>query len=570
MKNDQIAAVFEQLSDLLEIQEANPFRIRAYRSAGRTIGSTAESFASLVEEDADLTQFSGIGKDLAKQIVEVVMTGQHAQLAELKEQIPPGVVDMLRIRGVGPKKVAVFYNKLNLQSLDQLKAAAQAGELSALKGFGKKTEQSILDNIDLAAEAGKRISIAEARTAAEAIVEDLRQLKSVTQTAVAGSCRRRRETCGDLDVLATSSDATAAMDRLAEHSLVDSVLQRGDTKQRVRLKSGVELDLRVVADSSYGASMQYFTGSKEHNVVVRQRAKDLGLKVNEYGVFQGDEQIAGATEEDVYAALNLPWIPPELRENRREFELAAAGDMPRLVEVSDVKGDLHMHTTASDGAASILEMAEAAKSRGLKYIAITDHSKRVSMANGLDAARLRTHWDDIRAAREQIDGIELLCGIECDILEDASMDLDDDVLAEADWVVAVLHYGLQQPRAQIMKRLLAAIQNPNVNIIGHPTGRLVDKREGADINMTEMLKAAADHGVMMEINAHFKRLDLDDVHAAAARDLGIPIVISTDAHSVNGFDVLQYGVDQGRRAGLTKEDVANTKTWSQFKKLLER
>jgi DNA polymerase (family X) len=570
MKNDQIAAVFEQLSDLLEIQEANPFRVRAYRSAGRTIASTAESFAALVEQDDDLTQFSGIGKDLAKQIVEIVTTGQHSQLAELREQVPAGVVDMLRIRGVGPKKVAVFYNKLHLESLDQLKAAAQAGELAALKGFGKKTEQSILDNIDLAAEAGKRISIADARAAAEPIVQDLQQLKSVMQAAVAGSCRRRKETCGDLDVLATSSDASAAMDRLAAHPLVDSVLQRGDTKQRVRLKSGVEMDLRVVADSSYGAALQYFTGSKEHNVVVRQRAKDLGLKVNEYGVFQGDDQIAGATEEDVYAALDLPWIPPELRENRREFDLAAAGEMPRLVEVSDIKGDLHMHTTASDGAASILEMAEAAKARGLKYIAVTDHSKRVSMANGLDASRLRSHWEDIRAAREQIDGIELLCGIECDILEDASMDLADDVLAEADWVVAVLHYGLQQPREQIMKRLLAAIKNPHVNIIGHPTGRLVGKREGADINMTEMLKAAADYGVMMEINAHFKRLDLDDVHAAAAKDLGIPIVISTDSHSVNGFDVLQYGVDQGRRAGLTKDDVANTKTWAQFKKLLKR
>jgi DNA polymerase (family 10) len=570
MKNDQIAAVFEQLSDLLEIQEANPFRVRAYRSAGRTIASTAESFASLVEQGADLTQFSGIGKDLAKQIVEVVTTGLHSQLAELREQVPAGVVDMLRIRGVGPKKVAVFYNKLNLESLDSLKAAAQAGELAALKGFGKKTEQSILDNIDLAAEAGQRISIADARAAAEPIVQDLRQLKSVMQAAVAGSCRRRKETCGDLDVLATSSDPSAAMDRLAAHPLVDSVLQRGDTKQRVRLKSGVEMDLRVVADSSYGAAMQYFTGSKEHNVVVRQRAKDLGLKVNEYGVFRGDDQIAGATEEAVYAALDLPWIPPELRENRREFEFAATGEMPRLVEVSDIKGDLHMHTTASDGAASILEMAEAAKARGLKYIAITDHSKRVSMANGLDASRLRSHWEDIRAAREQVDGIELLCGIECDILEDASMDLADDVLSEADWVVAVLHYGLQQPREQIMKRLMAAIRNPHVNIIGHPTGRLVGKREGADINMTEMLKAAADHGVMMEINAHFKRLDLDDVHATAAKDLGIPIVISTDSHSVNGFDVLQYGVDQGRRAGLTKEDVANTKTCTQFKKLLKR
>ena len=570
MKNDQIGAVFNQLADLLEIQEANPFRVRAYRNASRTISSTAESFETIVTEGGDLTQFKGIGKDLARQIEEIVKTGDHAQLAELKQEVPSGVVDMLRIQGVGPKKVAIFFNTLGLTSLDQLKAAAQAGELAALKGFGKKTEQSILENIDQAAEAGKRISIADARRSAEAVVEDLLKLGSVTQAAVAGSCRRRRETCGDLDVLATSSDPDAAMDCLAEHVLVDSVLQRGSTKQRVRMKSGVEMDLRVVPDESYGAAMQYFTGSKEHNVVVRQRAKDLGLKVNEYGVFKGEKHIAGATEEDVYAALGMPWVPPELRENRLEFQYADNGKMPQLVEIADIKGDLHMHTTASDGAATILEMAEAAKQRGLSYIAITDHSKRVSMANGLDADRLRVHWEEIREAREQIDGIEILCGIECDILEDATMDLADDVLEEADWVIAVLHYGLTQPREQIMKRLMTAIKNPNVNIIGHPTGRMVGKREGADIDITELLKAAADYGVMMEINAHYKRLDLNDINAAAARDLGIPIVISTDAHNVNGFDVLTYGIDQARRAGLTAGEIANTKPWTEFQKLLQR
>ena len=570
MKNDQIGAVFEELADLLEIQQANPFRVRAYRNAARTISSTAESMAAMVSDGEDLTQFSGIGKDLAKQIAEVVTTGKHEQLSELKQEVPEGVLDMLRIPGVGPKKVAIFFNKLNLTSLDALKAAAQAGELASLKGFGKKTEATILENIDRAAEAGKRISIAKARAAAEAVVEDLLQLDEVTQAAVAGSCRRRRESCGDLDVLATSSSADAAMSCLANHNLVDKVLMQGDTKMRVRLDSGVEMDLRVVPDESYGAAMQYFTGSKEHNVVVRGMAKDLGLKVNEYGVFRGDEQIAGATEEDVYAAIDLPWIPPELRENRLEFKYVEEGGIPDLIEVKDIKGDLHMHTTATDGAGSIVEMAEAAKARGLKYIAITDHSKRVSMANGLDAEKLRAHWAEIRDVRDSIKGIEILCGIECDILEDATMDLPDDVLEEADWVVAVLHYGLTQPRDQIMKRLMTAIKHPHVNIIGHPTGRIVGKREGADINVPEMLKAAADHGVMMEINAHFKRLDLNEVNAAAAKDLGIPIVISTDAHSVNGFDVLEYGVDQARRAGLTKSDVANTKTFAQFRKLLDR
>lgn len=569
MKNEFIAVQFELLADLLEIQGANPFRIRAYRNAARTISSTSESLSDLVIEKQDLTQFAGIGKDLAKQIEEITTKGQHSALEELRKQIPGGVLDMLRIPGVGPKKVSVFFNELGLKSLEDLKAACEAGRLSKLKGFGKKTEESILANIAMATEHSQRASISDARAAAELIVEDLQKLKEIGQVAVAGSCRRRKETCGDLDILATCSDSGPPMDCLAAHPLVDSVLQRGETKQRVRLKTGMELDLRVVPEESFGAAMQYFTGSKEHNVVVRQRAKDLGLKLNEYGVFRDDVQVAGRTEEDVYAAIGLPWFPPELRENRREFEWADAGKLPELVTIADIKGDLHMHTTASDGAATIEQMAIAARERGLKYIAITDHSKRVSMANGLDANRLRKHWEEIRRIRETISGIEILCGIECDILEDATMDLPDDVLAEADWVIAVLHYGLKQPGDQIMKRLMTAVTNPHVDIIGHCSGRMIGRREGADINFSELLKAAADNQVMMEINAHPSRLDLDDIHAAAAKDLGIPIVISTDSHSVNGFEVLEYGVDQARRAGLTKDDVANTRTLQEFRKLLK-
>ncbi|MFN5732797.1 MAG: DNA polymerase/3'-5' exonuclease PolX [Planctomyces sp.] len=569
MKNDVIAGQFELLADLLEIQSANPFRIRAYRNAARTISSTSDSLADLAATGGDLTQLPGIGTDLARQIIEIAQTGKLKSLEELQQQIPSGVVDMLRIQGVGPKKVSVFFNELHLTSLAELKAACEAGRISQLKGFGKKTEESILQNIDQAAASASRFSIADARAAVETIVADLRQLPAVVRCEAAGSCRRRRETCGDLDVLAICSDPAPPMDRLAAHPLVASVLQRGETKQRVRLVSGIELDLRVVPEESFGAAMQYFTGSKEHNVVLRQRAKDLGLKINEYGVFRGDETVAGRTEEDVYAAVGLPWIPPELRENRREFEWADRRQLPQLLLQADILGDLHMHTTASDGAGTIAEMAAAAKARGLQYIAITDHSKRVSMANGLDADRLRKHWAEIRRIREQISGIQILCGIECDILEDATMDLPDDVLAEADWVVAVLHYGLRQPREQIMQRLLNAIRNPHVDAIGHCTGRMIGRREGADVNFADLLKAAADHQVMLEINAHPSRLDLDDVHAAAARDHGIPIVISTDSHSVNGFDVLQYGVDQARRAGLTAKDVANTRPLPEFLKLLK-
>lgn len=571
MQNSDVAHLFEELADLLEVDGANPFRIRAYRNAARTIGSLPESVADIIaDDDRSLTDLDGIGKDLAAKIADIVATGRLMQLDELHEKFPAGVLDMLRLPGVGPKKVAVLFKELSVTSLEELKQAAENGQVAALKGFGKKTEETILAEVDRVAEAGKRFYLADAERDAETIAADLLELDSVIQAQVAGSCRRRRESVGDLDVLVTSTNHAEAMDTLADHELVNKVLARGDTKQRVSLRSGIEMDLRVVPDESYGAAMQYFTGSKEHNIVIRRRAQDRGLKVNEYGVFRDDEQIAGRTEEDVYAAVDLPWIPPELRENRGEIEQAEQDNLPTLLELKDIRGDLHMHTTATDGRNSIEEMVAAAKERGLKYIAITDHSKRVMMANGLDAKRLRAHWKAIDKVRGKVSGIDVLCGIECDILEDGELDLDDEVLSEADWVIAVLHYGLKQPREQIQKRLLNAIRNPHVNVIGHPSGRILLKRPGADIGYEEIFKAAADHGVMMEINAHPSRLDLDDTHAAAARDRGIPIVISTDAHSTNGFDVMRYGVYQARRAGLEKKDVANTRTFKQFQKLLKK
>ena len=571
MHNQHIASLFEELADLLEIQGANPFRVRAYRNAARTLENLSESAADILAQSArSLTDLDGIGQDLADKIKVIVQTGALPQLEELRTEVPAGVVQMLRIQGLGPKKVAALFHELGVTTLADLKTACEAGRVAELKGFGKKTAQSILDGMAHVEAAGKRVLISIARASAEAIVTDLQQVPSVSQVSVAGSCRRRRETCGDLDVLAVASDSAEAMDRLAAHPLVEKVLARGDTKQRVRLRSGIELDLRVVPVESYGAAMQYFTGSKEHNIVIRRRAQERGLKLNEYGLYRGDEYVAGRTEEDVYTAVGLPFIPPELRENRGEIELAEAGRLPKLIEVADMQGDLHMHTTATDGAATIREMAEAAKARGLKYIAITDHSKRVTMANGLDATRLRQHWRDIDKVRGQVSGIEILCGIECDILEDATMDLDDEVLSEADWVIAVLHYGLKQPREQIMQRLLNAIRNPNVDAIGHPSGRLIGSRPAADIDYTTFLKAAADHGVMLEINASPTRLDLDDIQAAAAKSLGIQIVIDTDSHSTNGFEALQYGVDQARRAGLTKDDVANARSWPEFQKLLQQ
>ncbi|MBX3440857.1 MAG: DNA polymerase/3'-5' exonuclease PolX [Planctomyces sp.] len=570
MQNAEIASQFEELADLLEIQGANPFRVRAYRNAARAILDSAESVGALASDLAKLCELPGIGEDLAKKIQTLVQTGAIPQLEELRQQIPKGVLEMMRIPGLGPKKAAALFHDLKIHTLEDLRKAAEANQIAGLKGFGKKTQDTILKGLELAESAGRRVYLIEAKAAADDIALDLQQTPGVQRVMAAGSCRRRLETCGDLDLLAIADDSTAVMDRLAAHRLVTGVLARGETKQRVRLAKGLELDLRVVPEESFGAALQYFTGSKEHNVELRRRAQERGLKLNEYGLFRGDERVAGRTEEEIYAALDLPWIPPELRENRREFALAERHALPELIDLADLRGDLHMHTTASDGAASIEEMAESAKTYGFEYIAITDHSQRVSMANGLDAHRLRTHWQEIERVRQRVSGIEILKGVECDILEDARLDLADDVLAEADWVVAVLHYGLSQPRDQIMKRLLTAIRSPHVDAIGHPTGRLIGRRKGADVDFELLLQAAADYGVMLEINAHPKRLDLDDIQAAAARDRGIPIVINTDSHSRDGFSMMEFGVYQARRAGLTAADVANTRPWPEFQKLLRR
>ncbi|QDU07894.1 DNA polymerase/3'-5' exonuclease PolX [Gimesia aquarii] len=571
MQNSEIARQFEELADLLEIQGANPFRLRAYRNAARTISGLPESIEDIAKNTPkELQSLPGIGKDLAEKIETIVESGTLPQLETLKEEIPADVVRMLNIPGIGPKKVAFLFSELSIHSLDDLKAAAEQGVIAEQKGFGKKTAQIILEGLEHLSQAGNRVRLADAKAQSDEIIHDLQTLDSVQQISEAGSCRRRKETVGDLDILITSNAPGAVMDALANHPLVNTVLARGETKQRVRLNSGLEMDLRVVSEESYGAALLYFTGSKEHNIVLRRRSQERGLKLNEYGLFRKDKLVSGKTEEDVYQTLDLPWIPPEIRENRMEFTAVEENKLPELIELKQIRGDLHMHTTATDGTASILEMAEGAKAKGYQYIAITDHSKRVTMANGLDAKRLRAHWKAIEKVQSKISGIQILKGIECDILEDGSMDLPDDVLSEADWVIAVLHYGLKQSQEQINQRLLNAIQNPHVSILGHLSGRLIGKRPSADLNYSEILKACADHGTMLEINAHPMRLDIDDIHAAKAKELGIPIVINTDAHSVKGLDVMQYGVYQARRAGLSKKDVANTKTWKQFQKLLKK
>ncbi|MBL9094462.1 MAG: DNA polymerase/3'-5' exonuclease PolX [Planctomycetaceae bacterium] len=566
--NAEIADAFDQIADLLEFQGANPFRVRAYRNGARAVSLLSESLASIVADpDRSLKSIEGIGDDLAAKITTLVTTGSLPMLVELQAQVPHSVLALLRVAGLGPKKAAALYKELGITSLDDLKKACEEHKVQALKGFGKKTEETILAGLALAATAEARTLWAEADDFVQAILEQLKSASGVERLAAAGSYRRGKETVGDLDFLVTAADAEPVMDRLEHFGAVSTILARGDTKMSVRLRNGMQVDLRVVPAESFGAALQYFTGSKEHNVVLRGRAKDLGLKLNEYGVFRGEELVAGRTEEDVYRALDLPWFPPELREARQEFNWAAAGELPKLLELADLVGDLHMHTTATDGQASLEEMIEAAQARGLKYIAVTDHSKRVSMANGLDGARAREQWDEIDRWNAKLKGFRVLKGIECDILEKGGMDLPDDVLAEADWVVASVHYGQNQPREQITARIIGALENPHVSAIAHPTGRLINRRKPYDVDLEAVFTAAKRERKFLELNANPWRLDLDDVACAAAKAHGIPIVISTDAHSIADLSKMRYGVLQARRAGLTKADVVNTRPWDEVKSL---
>lgn len=569
MTNAEIAAVFEQIADLLEFQGANPFRVRAYRNAARTIQDLPTPVSTMVEGDgARLTEIQGIGADLAEKITTLVRTGTLPMLEELLAQIPASVLDIMRVPGLGPKRAAALYNELGIKTLEELREACQAHRVRELKGFGEKTESAILEGLQVALEAGQRIYWAQADQVAQALREHLAGCKAIRQMEFAGSYRRGKDTVGDLDLLVVAERPAEVMDRFAHFPEVADVLARGDTKMSVRLAFGFQVDLRVVAAESFGAALQYFTGSKAHNVELRGMARQKGLKINEYGVFRGDDRVAGRTEEEVYAAVGLPWIPPELREARQEFQWAAEGTLPRLVELADLQGDLHVHSTWSDGAATIEELVQAARQRKLTYLAITDHSKRATVANGLSAERLLEQWAEIDRLSRRLKGFKILKGVEVDILESGALDLPDEVLAQADWVVASIHFGQNQPRERITARVIGALRNPYVSAIAHPTGRLINKRKPYEVDLEAVLAAARDYGKCMELNAHPSRLDLDDVACAAAKRLGIPIVIATDAHNISGLDALRYGVLQARRGGLTAADVANTRPWNQLKKML--
>ncbi|QEG41095.1 DNA polymerase/3'-5' exonuclease PolX [Roseimaritima ulvae] len=565
MNNAQIANVFDELADLLEFKGENPFRVRAYRNGSKAIRELEESVAAIIaDENRKLADVPGIGKTLAEKSETLLASGSLSQLEDLRAEIPASVLQMVRVPGLGAKKAAALHRELGIDTLAQLRDACERQQVRKLKGFAAKTEQMILQGLEIAEAANERLRWVEADQIVQQLLAHMNRHQGIQRVQPAGSYRRGRETVGDVDLLVVADDRAAVMDHFEAFAGRSETIARGDTKVSMRIGASFQVDMRVVESHQFGAALQYFTGSKEHNVHLRSLAKKRGLKINEYGVFADDEEtpLASETEADVYAALELPCFPPEIREDRFEFEWAAAGSLPELITLDQIQGDLHMHTTATDGQATIREMADAAIERGLKYIAITDHSKRVAMAGGLDAERLREQWAMIDEIRPEYEGrLEILKGIECDILEDGSMDLDDEVLSEGDWIIASVHYGQKQPRQQITDRITGALANPYVSIVAHPTGRLINRRPPYDVDMEAVVQAAAEHGKLLELNANPARLDLNEQHLTMAARQGVPIVISTDAHSIDGLDVMKHGIQQARRGGLTAAQVANTKPW---------
>ncbi|HYA37001.1 MAG TPA: DNA polymerase/3'-5' exonuclease PolX [Candidatus Methylomirabilis sp.] len=568
--NADIAALFEEIADLLEIENANPFRVRAYRNAARQLQGMGVPAADMVAKSEDLTELPGIGDDLAAKIKEIVETGKCQFLEKLRKKTPPTITELLKMPGLGPKRVRTLYHELDVQTLPQLARAARDGRISELPGFGEKTERTILDAIAAHAAESKRFKLAVAAQYAEPLRKYLEKIPGVYRAMLAGSYRRCRETVGDLDILVTATDAVKVMDRFVAYDEVKDVMAKGSTRSTVILKSGLQVDLRVVEKHCFGAALQYFTGSKTHNIEIRRLAQERQLKISEYGVFKGERRIAGDTEESVYRAIGLPWIAPELRENRGEIEAARAGKLPKLVELADLKGDLHAHTKATDGHNTLSEMAEAARRHGLEYLAITEHSRRLTVAHGLDPQQLRKQMHEIDRLNEQLREITLLKGIEVDILEDGRLDLPDDVLAECDLVIGAVHSKFSLSRAKQTERILRAMEHPYFTLLAHPTGRLLETREPYDVDMLRIIRQARGRGCFLELNAHPERLDLLDVYCQMARDEGVLVAVSSDAHSTQDFDNLRYGVGQARRGWLEKKDILNTRPLKLLRTLLRR
>jgi DNA polymerase (family 10) len=567
--NSDVADIFTQMADLLEIQGSNVFRVRAYRNAARIVGGLSQSVEDLVGRNEDLTKLPGIGKDLAEKIGEIVRTGKLAVLEKLKGELSPGLGDLMKISGLGPKRVKILYENLGVRDLASLKKAAAEKKISTLPGFGEKTEQTITEELNRVTGEEKRMRISVAEEIADSLVGYLRKSKGIKDITVAGSYRRRSETVGDLDILATSGKDSDIMKRFVEYGDVQKVLSEGETRSSVLLRTGVHVDLRVVPEASYGAAMHYFTGSKAHNIAVRTLGVRKGLKINEYGVFRGGRRIAGKTEAEVFNSVGLPLIPPELREDQGEIEAAMRRQLPALLTLKEIWGDLHVHTNVTDGRDTLEEMAEAARKRGYRYIAITEHSRHVTVARGLKPEELARRIKEIERFNAR-SHILVLRGIEVDILEDGTLDLPDDILKELDLTVGAVHYKFNLSREKQTERIIRAMDNPYFTILAHPTGRLINERRAYDVDMERLIDAAKQRGCFMELNAHPLRLDLRDADCRMAKEMGVKVAISTDAHSTGDLNLMRFGVGQARRGWLEASDVLNTRSWEELRKLLKR
>ena len=566
VQNSEIATMFDQAADLLEIKGDNPFRVRAYRRAARTIEGLPQSVGSMLAKEADLSELPGIGKDLAGKIAGIVESGHFDLLDQLKKKLPGDLGAMAGLPGLGPKRIKLLYDKAKVRTLDDLRRAIKVGKLHGLHGFGPVIEKKLAAALEKPL-AEKRFKLAVAEAEAESLVAFLRDKG---QVVVAGSYRRRRDTVGDLDILVTSKQGPAVGDKLVGYDNVADVLAHGPTRTTVLLRSGIQVDLRAVPEESYGAALLYFTGSKAHNIALRGIANARKWKLNEYGLFSGKRRIAGASEEEVYRKLGLAYVPPEMREDRGEIALALNGELPRLISTRDMRGDLHVHSDWTDGTASIANMAAAAQACGYAYMALTDHSRRQTMSHGLDPVKVARQLREIDKINGTLKGFTILKGIEVDILKDGELDLPDATLAQLDVVIASVHSFFNLPREAQTQRMIRAMRNPHVSIVGHPSGRLIGEREPYDIDMDAITSTARDLDCYLEINAEPDRLDLNDIHAHMAKSKGVKIAISTDAHSVNAFQYMRFGVDQARRAWLTADDVINTRQFGDLRKLLKR
>jgi DNA polymerase (family 10) len=569
--NAEIAEALQRIADLLEIRDENPFRIRAYRTAARTVAELPEGIAAMLARGEDLTELPSIGKDLAKTISELAHTGRTPLLDRLSRRLPGDLAEMMRLPALGPKRVALIHDMLHVRTLSELRAAAAAGRLRVLPGIGEKTEQKILASLQGAGRGGeKRVRLAMAEQIAESLLAYLRSSRAVERCVVAGSFRRRRESVGDLDVLVVARDAGAVTHRFVEYEDVAEVLSHGSTRSSVVLQSGIQVDLRVVEPQSYGAALVYFTGSKAHNIELRKIAVTKKLKINEYGVFRGNARVAGETEESVYRRVGLRFVEPELRENRGEIDAARRGRLPKLVTGEDLRGDLHVHTDATDGENTIAEMAAAAEKRGYRYIAITDHTKRLAMVHGQTAARLRRQCEKIDALNAKLRGFTVLKSAEVDILGDGSLDLPDEILAELDFTVCSIHYQFALSEEKQTERVLRAMDSPYFTVFGHPTGRLIGEREPYAIDLERVLRAARERGCVLEVNAQPDRLDLSDLHCRLAKEMGVKLAIVTDAHRTSDYDKIRFGIDQARRGWIEPSDVINTRPLAELRRLLRR